>query len=193
MDVGSTKSKILEGIKDHPKRHQFVASHPMSGTENSGPLAAFPDLFQKKMAILCEKENSDPIHIQTAEALYKALGSDLVYMNASEHDEHVGYVSHLSHVISFALAVSVLEKEKSTSTIFDLAAGGFASTARLAKSSAAMWTPIFQQNAENILAILEVYMGQLERFRHLLKNGETHGLQEFISQANQIRKVLDKR
>ena len=193
MDVGSTKKTILESIKNHPKRKNFVASHPMSGTENSGPSAAFIGLFQGKVAIICDKENSDPKAVELVEKVYQAMESSLLYMDAQSHDEHVGYVSHLSHVISYALAVAVLEKEKSTATIFDLAAGGFASTARLAKSSSEMWSPIFDQNAENILPILDIYISKLQEFSLFLKRGELNKITDFIKEANKIRKVLDKR
>ena len=193
MDVGSTKSYILEKIKDHPKRKHFVATHPMSGTENSGPSAAFDGLFKDKVAIICDKESSSDWVVARAESIYVAMESRLIYMNAAEHDEHVGYVSHLSHVISYALAAAVLDKEKSTSTIFDLAAGGFASTARLAKSSSEMWSPIFYQNSDNILSILDIYMAKLQEFSTFLRNQDFEKLTDFIKEANKIRKVLDKR
>jgi prephenate dehydrogenase len=192
MDVGSTKNSILESIKNHSRRRNFVATHPMSGTENSGPSAAFSGLFKGKVAIICDQESSYPWAVKEVEEFYKALESNLIYMDGKSHDEHVGYVSHLSHVISYALAVSVLEK-KSTATIFDLAAGGFASTARLAKSSAEMWSPIFEQNADSILPILEIYISKLNEFSSYLKEGKTDKVTEFIKEANRIRKVLDKR
>jgi len=193
MDVGSTKNSILNSIQNHPKRKNFVASHPMSGTENSGPSAAFYGLFKDKVAIICDQENSFDWAVRRVEQVYNAMESRLLYMDANAHDEHVGYVSHLSHVISYALAVAVLEKEKSTSTIFDLAAGGFASTARLAKSSSEMWTPIFEQNAENILPILDIYISKLNEFSTFLKNKEYGKVTSFIKEANQIRRVLNKR
>lgn len=191
-DVGSTKQVIIDSIKTHPKRKYFVASHPMSGTENSGPKAAINNLFNNKVAIICDQENSFDWAVERIKKMYSAFNSRLLFMDAAAHDEHVGYVSHLSHVISYALAVAVLEKEKSTSTIFDLAAGGFASTARLAKSSAEMWTPIFEQNANNVLPILEVYMNKLQEFKTHLLNKDFEKITEFIQEANKIRKVLDK-
>jgi len=193
MDVGSTKKIILDSVENHPKRKNFVASHPMSGTENSGPGAAIIDLFKGKVAIICDRESSDPKAVELVEQVYNAMESTLLYMDAQSHDEHVGYVSHLSHVISYALAVAVLEKEKSTSTIFDLAAGGFASTARLAKSSSEMWAPIFEQNAQNILPILDTYISKLQEFSSFLKKGELDNITGFIKEANKIRKVLDRR
>jgi len=193
MDAGSTKKFILESIKNHPKRRNFIGTHPMSGTENSGPSAAFSGLFSDKVAIICEKENSFDWVVSSAESVYNSMKSRILYMDAMAHDEHVGYVSHLSHVISYALAVAVLEKEKSTSTIFDLAAGGFASTARLAKSSSKMWTPIFEQNAENILPILDLYMEKLTDFKTYLQNGDMKSISGFIDEANKIRRILDKK
>lgn len=192
MDVGSTKQMIINSIATHPKRKYFVASHPMSGTENSGPKAAIKNLFSDKVAIICEKENSFTWAVDQVVEVYTVLNSRLVYMDGKSHDEHVGYVSHLSHVISYALAVAVLEKEKSTSTIFDLAAGGFASTARLAKSPPNMWVPIFEQNSENILPILEIYINKLEQFKTYLKEKNYQQVKEFILEANKIRKVLEK-
>ncbi len=193
LDVGSTKSNIIESVKNHTGRRKFVPSHPMSGTENSGPAAAFPELFQNRVAIICEAEQSETWAVEATKKIYEGLGANVLYMDAGSHDEHVGYVSHLSHVISYALAVAVLEKEKSTSTIFDLAAGGFASTARLAKSSADMWVPIFNQNAQNILPILDVYMEELIRFKKYLDQNDLEGLRSFIDETYKIRKVLDRR
>ena len=192
MDVGSTKQFIIESVKVHSNRRYFVPSHPMSGTENSGPKAAIKNLFNNKVAIICDKENSFDWAVERVEQVYRAFNARIIYMDAKSHDEHVGYVSHLSHVISYALAVAVLEKEKSTSTIFDLAAGGFASTARLAKSSSEMWTPIFEQNAENILPILDIYINKLEQFKEYLKSKDYSKVTDFIKEANRIRKVLDK-
>ncbi len=191
-DVGSTKRVIIESVKAHPNRKYFVPAHPMSGTENSGPKAAIHNLFNNKVAIICEKENAFTWAVKRVEEMYAALNSRLIYMDGPAHDEHVGYVSHLSHVISYALAAAVLDKEKSTSTIFDLAAGGFASTARLAKSSADMWAPIFQQNALNVLPILDIYMNKLQLFKTYMLTGNYEKIREFIKEANQIRRVLDK-
>lgn len=192
MDVGSTKQFIIDSVAAHPNRKYFIPSHPMSGTENSGPKAAIKNLFNNKVAILCDKEDSFDWAVERVEQVYKAFNARIIYMDGKSHDEHVGYVSHLSHVISYALAVAVLEKEKSTSTIFDLAAGGFASTARLAKSSSEMWSPIFEQNADNILPILDIYIHKLEQFKTHLKNKNYQGLTDFIKEANKIRRVLDK-
>ena len=190
-DVGSTKAAVCAAVAAHPRRGQFVAAHPMAGTEHSGPAAALLGLFQDKAAIVCEAERSAPWAVARVEALYAALGARLVRLAPAEHDEHVAYVSHLSHAISYALAATVLDKEKSTATIFDLASGGFASTARLAKSHAAMWTPIFLQNAQHLLPIIDAYAAQLERLRALVAAHDPEGLDAFIAEANRIRRVLD--
>ncbi len=191
-DVGSTKQVILNSVQAHPMRKYFVAAHPMSGTENSGPKAAIHNLFNNKVAIICDQENSLDWAVERVKKMYSVFNSRILYMDGAAHDEHVGYVSHLSHVISYALAVAVLDKEKSTSTIFDLAAGGFASTARLAKSSAEMWTPIFEQNAGNVLPILDIYINKLQQFKTHLQNKDFEKITEFIQEANKIRRVLNK-
>ncbi len=190
-DVGSTKAAVCAAVAEHPRRGQFVAAHPMAGTEHSGPAAALLGLFQQKAAILCEAERSTPWAVARVEALYAALGARLVRLGPAEHDEHVAYVSHLSHAISYALAATVLDKEKSTAAIFDLASGGFASTARLAKSHAAMWTPIFLQNAQHLLPIIDAYAAQLARLRALVAAHDATGVDAYIAEANRIRRVLD--
>jgi len=189
-DVGSTKNPIVEVIKGHSKRSRYVASHPMAGTEYSGPNAAVKNLFQEKVSIICNREDSDKQAVDLVERMYRALYMDLLYMDAKEHDVHAAYVSHISHISSFVLANTVLEKEKSTKTIFDLASGGFQSTVRLAKSSPEMWTPIFMQNSENLLEVLDTYLEQMQEFRDLIAKGDRVKLKECMEQANRIRKVL---
>ncbi|MCT6868407.1 prephenate dehydrogenase [Apibacter sp.] len=193
MDVGSTKSSLIEKVKNHIKRKFYVASHPMAGTEYSGPSAAFHGLFKDRAAIICNPEDSSPKAVELVSEVYSKLGSRLVLMDAESHDEHVGYVSHLSHAISYALAVSVLEKEKDDAAIFNLASGGFASTVRLAKSSVDMWLPIFEQNSKYILPILNTYLNKLTEFKSYLENGETEHLYEFIKEANRIKNKLEKK
>lgn len=193
MDVGSTKSSLIEKVKNHIKRKFYVASHPMAGTEYSGPSAAFHGLFKDRAAIICNPEDSSPKAVELVSEVYSKLGSRLVLMDAESHDEHVGYVSHLSHAISYALAVSVLEKEKDDAAIFNLASGGFASTVRLAKSSVDMWLPIFEQNSKYILPILNTYLNKLTEFKSYLENGETEHLYEFIKEANRINNKLEKK
>ncbi len=192
-DVGSTKSSLIQKVKDHPNRKSYVASHPMAGTEYSGPTAAFHGLFKDRVAIICNSEQSFPKAVNTISELYFHLGSKLILMDSESHDEHVGYVSHLSHAISYALAVAVLEKEKDDAAIFNLAAGGFASTVRLAKSSVDMWLPIFEQNSKYILPIIDIYLEKLSQFKSFLEKGETDKLSDFIKEANRIKEKLEKK
>jgi prephenate dehydrogenase len=156
MEVGSTKEGILAAVTGHPNRKQLVATHPMWGTEYSGPEAAVKGAFVDKAAVICNKEENDADALELVEQVYRTLGMHLVYMNAKDHDVHVAYVSHISHITSFALANTVLEKEREEDAIFELASGGFESTVRLAKSNPAMWVPIFMQNKENILDVLSI-------------------------------------
>jgi prephenate dehydrogenase len=190
IDTGSTKNNLIEVIKDHPKRGRFVASHPMWGTEYSGPEAAVHNAFTGKATIICNKEESDADALLLAEKLYETLGMYLVYMNAAAHDIHVAYVSHISHITSFALANTVLEKEKEEDAIFELASAGFESTVRLAKSNSAMWVPIFMQNKENVLDVLNEHISQLRKFKACLEKENYEYLQELIENANKIRRII---
>jgi prephenate dehydrogenase len=190
MDMGSTKQSIIETIKNHPNRKRFIATHPMWGTEFSGPEAAVKTAFADKAAVICNAENSDPGALQMVENLYLQIGMHIVYMDALAHDIHTAYVSHISHITSFALANTVLEKEKEEDTIFELASGGFESTVRLAKSTPSMWVPIFKQNRENVLDVLNEHISQLRKFKSCLEKENYEYLQELIEQANGIRKIL---
>ena len=190
-DVASTKKTIVDRVRQHPGRRRFVPSHPMAGTEFSGPWAALSGLFDSKAAIICDREDSDADAVERIERLYAALNMRLVHMEAGRHDIHVAYVSHISHVTSFALALTVLDKERDEKAIFDLASGGFSSTARLAKSSADMWTPIFQHNSENVVSVLDVYIRKLEEFRRHIADRAEKPLHDMISEANRIRRVLN--
>ena len=191
IDMGSTKENICEVLRSHPRRKQFVAAHPMAGTEHSGPLAAVPDLFARKTAVICEQELSDPRATGLVTQIFHRLQMRIIHMSAKDHDLHVAYVSHLSHISSFVLAATVLEKEKNHSTIFDLAGGGFESTVRLAKSSPAMWGPIFAQNKKNVLASVDAYMDQLQIFRKALSEGSWQDVHDYINDTNRIRGILD--
>lgn len=191
IDAGSTKSLICEIAGSHPNREQFVAAHPIAGTENSGPSAALEGLFLNKMNIICERENSGTSALKTAEKVFDALGMKTTFMDSREHDKHVAYVSHLSHVSSFLLGQTVLDIEKDEKNIFTLAGSGFASTVRLAKSSPDMWAPIFEQNAPYLKQALEEYIAHLQRFHKHLVNRETDKLYEIMTQANEIRRVLN--
>jgi prephenate dehydrogenase len=190
MDAGSTKSGLLEMISNHPKRGRFVATHPMWGTEYSGPEAAVKGAFVSKATVICNKEESDADALEIVEKIYGALGMHLVYMNAQDHDVHVAYVSHISHITSFALANTVLEKEKEEEAIFELASGGFESTVRLAKSNPAMWVPIFKENRDNVLDVLNEHISQLRKFKACLEKENYEYLTDLIEHANKIRKII---
>ncbi|HEY6082113.1 MAG TPA: prephenate dehydrogenase [Chitinophagaceae bacterium] len=190
IEVGSTKENFLQVVKDHPKRSRLVATHPMAGTEYSGPEAAVPGLFTDKSAVFCDIADSDDDAVETATRLYAALGMRIVYMDAASHDLHAAYVSHISHITSFALALTVLEKEKEEEAIFELAGGGFASTVRLAKSSPDTWIPIFKQNRHNVLDVLYEHIHQLKRMKQLLVDEDYETFYKLIQQSNAIRKIL---
>lgn len=190
IDVGSTKEKFLERIKDHPKRGRFVATHPMAGTEYSGPEAAVPDLFEGKSCVLCDDQDSDADAIALVRRMYDVLGMRIICMNGEAHDLHTAYVSHISHITSFALALTVLEKEKKEEAIFELASGGFASTVRLAKSSPDMWVPVFRQNRHNVLDVLDEMIHQLGHMKTLLEEERYSEFYALIQQANEIRKII---
>ncbi|WP_205512622.1 prephenate dehydrogenase [Longitalea arenae] len=189
-DAGSTKHALCSAIAGHPKRHRFVATHPMWGTEYSGPEAAVRNAFAGRSCVICEKEKSDAAAVATIEEVYRQLGMHLVYMDADSHDMHTAYVSHISHITSFALANTVLEKEKEEDTIFELAGGGFESTVRLAKSNPAMWVPIFKQNREHVLDVLNEHISQLRKFKACLEKENYAYLLELIEQANKIKRIL---
>jgi prephenate dehydrogenase len=190
LEAGSTKSKIIELVRNHPKRKNLVATHPMWGTEYSGPEAAVHGAFKNKAVVICNKEESSAEAIKFAEKFYKMLGMHLVYMNAVAHDVHAAYVSHVSHITSFALANTVLEKEREESAIFELASAGFESTVRLAKSNPDMWVPIFQQNRENVLDVLNEHISQLRKFKACLEKENYEYLNELIQNANKIRRII---
>lgn len=190
VDICSTKEKLVDSVHYHPKRKNYVASHPMAGTEFNGPWAAVPNLFAGKAGIICNAEDSDHNAVETVTKMYDALNMRVIYMRASHHDVHTAYVSHLSHVISFALALTVLDKEKNEKNIFDLASGGFASTARLAKSNSDMWVPIFMQNKQNLLSVMDSYMERLAQFKKALEENDEQTLRDLIDDANRIKRYL---
>lgn len=189
-DMGSTKFRMVEAVQQHAKRGRYVAAHPMAGTENSGPTAAFSGLFDGKVSIICDKEASDADAVDVVERLYRTLGMRILYMDARSHDLHAAYVSHVSHITSFVLGSTVLEKEKSEKAILAMAGGGFESTVRLAKSSPEMWTQIFEQNAENIGEVLDTYISKMTEVRDRIKQGDFEYLRQFMSDANAIKKIL---
>ncbi|HKB44906.1 MAG TPA: prephenate dehydrogenase [Chitinophagaceae bacterium] len=189
-DAGSTKKVLCDSLADHPMRGRFVASHPMWGTEYSGPEAAVHNAFIGCGCVICEKEKSDKDAVDTMEKIYRELGMHILYMNADDHDVHVAYISHISHITSFALANTVLEKEKEEDAIFELASTGFESTVRLAKSNPAMWVPIFMENRENILDVLNEHISQLRKFKASLEKENKEYLRELIENANKIKKII---
>ncbi len=190
MDVGSTKDNICKIVGAHPKRGRFVATHPMWGTEYSGPEAAVKNAFTDKATVICSKEASDPDAAALVEQVYQTLGMHLLYMDAAAHDVHVAYISHISHITSFALANTVLEKEREEDAIFELASGGFESTVRLAKSNPSMWVPILMQNKENVLDVLNEHISQLRKFKASLEKEDPDYLLELIEKANGIKRIL---
>ena len=192
IDMGSTKEELCEIISQHPRRGRFVATHPMWGTEYSGPEAATVESFAGRAVVICQKEMSDSKAVERIEDIYRKLGMTVLEMNPEQHDLHTAYVSHISHITSFILSTTVLEKEREEEAIFNLAGGGFDSTVRLAKSSAATWIPIFMQNKYNVLDVLREYIHQLNIFRKALEKDDTEALKQIITKANEIKKVLHK-
>ncbi|HFA51072.1 MAG TPA: prephenate dehydrogenase [Bacteroidetes bacterium] len=192
IEVGSTKERILEKVKDHPKRKNYVATHPMAGTEYSGIEAAIPNLFDGKFTVICDGQDSDPAAVELVEKMYRSMNMEIARIDAKNHDVHAAYVSHISHISSFALALTVLEKEQDEKQIFELASSGFASTVRLAKSSPDMWTPIFRQNRDNLLDVLDEHINVLSQFRSFLIKNNFDGIHQAMEKANRIGEILDK-
>ena len=190
FDVGSTKLPICEVIEHHSRRRNFLACHPIAGTEFSGPNAAIKKLFEGKTNIICEVEKTTFKLQEIAMNLFKNLGMRIRYMNPKSHDKHIAYVSHLSHISSFMLGKTVIEKEKSEQDIFDMAGSGFESTVRLAKSSPAMWTPIFKQNKKHVIKSLEEYIQNLSNFKNLLENDNFDEVYNEMQNTNRIKEIL---
>lgn len=190
MDMGSIKAELCEVISMHARRGRFVAAHPMWGTEYSGPRAAQHGAFTGRNAVLCEAERSDADALAAVERIFRALDVPVVYMGAEEHDLHAAYVSHISHVTSFALALTVLEKEREERHIFDLAGGGFESTVRLAKSAAATWVPILLRNKYNVLDVLREHIHQLQIMRRMIERDDAEGLTGAFEKANSIQRII---
>lgn len=190
VDMGSTKAEISQCIADHPWRRRAVIAHPMAGTEYSGPNAAVPNLFHGKAAIICEAEKSEDDAVRLVERLFKSLFMRVLHMDADDHDVHAAYVSHISHISSFVLAMTVLDKEKSETNIFNLASGGFESTVRLAKSSPRMWRDVYEQNSANILDVLDIYIDKMIQFRNDIQVGDFDLTYEKMKEANRIGRIL---
>lgn len=190
-DMGSTKGRIARVSAGHPNRGRYVALHPMAGTEFSGPLAAIGRLFDYKTAIICDPELSDKDALRLIEKMLDILNMRKVYMNSSDHDVHVAYVSHISHITSFSLALSVLDKERKEQNILALAGGGFESTVRLAKSNGDTWAPIFLENSQYIIEVMDNYIEKMNLFRKMIAEHDKEGLKALMEEANKIRKILN--
>ena len=191
FDVGSTKNPICEAVANHPRRRNFMAAHPIAGTEFSGPSAAIRGLFQGKTNIICEVEKTTFKLQEKALDLFKSMGMRIRYMDPKSHDKHIAYVSHLSHISSFMLGKTVINKEKDEQDIFDMAGSGFESTVRLAKSSPAMWTPIFKQNRKQVIKTLEEYISNLSNFKELLENQDYDAIYSEMQGVNKIKEILN--
>jgi prephenate dehydrogenase len=190
VDLGSTKSQLMEAVKEHPRRGRYVPTHPMWGTEYSGPGAAVRGAFENRAVIICNPEECDLDALEWTKAMYSKIGMHILEMDAKAHDLHAAYVSHISHITSFALANTVLHKEKEANAIFELASAGFESTVRLAKSNPAMWVPIFLQNRDNVLDVLKEHIAQLQRFKESIEKSDNAYLMKLIEEANKIRKII---
>jgi prephenate dehydrogenase len=189
-DMGSTKGVLIDAVKGSPNRNRYVATHPMAGTEFSGPSAAISGLFDGKICIFCDVENSDSDAVELVEKMYRAIGMDIKQMESHQHDMHAAYISHISHISSFVLAATVLEKEKDEEAIFEMAGGGFESTVRLAKSSPQTWSPIFEQNKSYLLEAIDTYIEKMYHVRNLINKKKFTELEQFMSEANEIKKIL---
>lgn len=190
FDGGSTKSMVCKTVAHHPKRRNYLSAHPIAGTEFSGPSAALENLYTGKTNIICEVEKTAFKLQEKALELFHDMGMRICYMNPEAHDKHIAYVSHLSHISSFMLGKTVIEKEKNERDIFDMAGSGFESTVRLAKSSPAMWTPIFKHNKDNVLDTLNEYIQNLQYFKQLLENDDYEGIYNEMNDTNRIREIL---
>lgn len=191
IDVGSTKDPVCKAVEYHKNRRNFLATHPIAGTEFSGPKAAIHHLFQKKTNIICEVEKTTFKLQEKALQLFSDLGMRIRYMNPEAHDKHIAYVSHLSHISSFMLGKTVIDKEKNERDIFDMAGSGFESTVRLAKSSPAMWTPIFKQNKDNVIETLDEYINNLKQFKSLMESDDFEAIYNEMQNTNHIKDILN--
>lgn len=191
IDAGSTKAEICKVVENHPKRRNFLAMHPIAGTEYSGPSAAISGLFVGKTNIICEVEKTTFKLQEKALKIFESIGMRIRYMNPEAHDKHIAYVSHLSHISSFMLGKTVIDKEKNERDIFDMAGSGFASTVRLAKSSPEMWAPIFKQNKDNVIETLEEYINNLTHFKEMMKQDDFEAIYNEMKSTNHIKDILN--
>ena len=190
VDVGSTKEDICLAVEDHPKRRNFLATHPIAGTEFSGPTAAIKGLYKGKTNIICEVEETAFKLQEKVLKLFADIGMRIRYMKPKSHDKHIAYMSHLSHISSFMLGKTVIEQEKNERDIFDMAGSGFESTVRLAKSSPEMWTPIFEQNKTNVIKTLEEYIDNLTQFKKLMEDDDFDAIKTEMKDTNYIKQIL---
>jgi len=190
VDFGSTKETICHAVKNHPNRANFLAAHPIAGTEHSGPEAAFPELYQNKNLIICEREKTNEFLLEDFLNLARGAGFYFTFMSAGEHDKHLAYISHLSHISSFVLSNTVLQKEKDGEVILDLAGSGFESTVRLAKSSPAMWSSIFNENKLRVLDSIKAYQAELDELKRMIENEEVEEVSKYLEEGRKIRKIL---
>ncbi|MGB2232787.1 MAG: prephenate dehydrogenase [Flavobacteriaceae bacterium] len=191
FDVGSTKQNICKAVNKHPKRRNYLAAHPIAGTEFSGPKAAIKGLYKGKTNIICEVENTAFKLQERALSFFQSIGMRIRYMSSEAHDQHIAYVSHLSHISSFMLGKTVMDKEKNERDIFDMAGSGFESTVRLAKSSPEMWTPIFRLNKLNVIETLDEYINNLKQFKKYLENDDYDSLFNEMKKTNHIKDILN--
>lgn len=190
IDLGSTKHALVANVNAHPKRKRYVPAHPMWGTEYSGPAAAVRGAFENKAVVICNAAEADEDAIGWTRNMFRKIGMHLIEMDAADHDLHAAYVSHISHITSFALANTVLEKEREDQAIFEMASAGFESTVRLAKSNPNMWVPILMQNRENVLDVLNEHISQLRKFKSSLEKENWELLRELMENANRIRQII---
>ncbi|MCO6500809.1 MAG: prephenate dehydrogenase [Vicingus serpentipes] len=190
VDLGSTKAELCTHLNQHQNRSQYVAAHPIAGTENSGPQSAINDLYKNKKVVICEKDSSTDAALSLTLKMFNDIGMSVVFMTPVEHDKHLAYISHLSHISSFALGLTVLDLEKDEKNIFNLAGSGFSSTARLAKSSPDMWESIVMQNKANILPAISAYIHHLEKLKKDIEENNSENLINSMKKANEIRKII---
>ena len=190
IDLGSTKFQICNSVENHQNRKNYLAAHPIAGTEFSGPNSAKKDLFNDKVMILCDTEKTDPNLLLDAKKIIKSLGMSIKTMNSKEHDKHIAYVSHLSHISSFMLGKTVMDKEDDDHAIYNMAGSGFESTVRLAKSSPEMWSSIFVENKKNIVESLDEYISNINNFKKLIEISDQKTLNDEMRRINGIKKIL---
>ncbi len=190
IDLGSTKFQICNSVENNQNRKNYLAAHPIAGTEFSGPNSAKKDLFNDKVMILCDTEKTDPNLLLDAKKIIKSLGMSIKTMNSKEHDKHIAYVSHLSHISSFMLGKTVMDKEDDEHAIYNMAGSGFESTVRLAKSSPEMWSSIFVENKKNIIESLDEYISNINNFKKLIEVSDQKTLNDEMRRINGIKKIL---